>query len=927
MFSRKFFALAGALLVAVCSLLAVHAAVGGEIAGTVTDRNGAVIVGATVTVTVLDPAANKIFTAVTDTEGHYKLSAPAGSYKLMVAARGFADAQVANVVVAESKTVRADVRLEVAAVNAGVINVTAASAKGAALGGGDAVYQALRQQSAGAQEFAGPYATVNNLVLQRDAATFTLRSGELYFAAPIEGRTVGAVFIGDGTLELTPPTAAEKQSLAIFTKEPKLTEQFSQLVLRFTDKTFAEVKQAAGVTMGTSGAQAARARDSYRDNLTLLRKTLRSNMSLRTLIDVYDPQQPGFFYAFINGKRFNKLVYAVDPLGNGLLAPEEVMLFSYGDTDGGYWTSFHLADEYKRGTASSSQDTRLYDITRHEIDAAISGTTFTGTDQLAFRTLVAGTRVLPFNLFPTLRVQSVQDEAGHALAFIQENKDEDADFAVILPQPLGAGQTAKLTIKYQGNGALRDSGNGNFVLLPRSTWYPNNPASEFGDRAIFDMTFHYPKSFMFVGTGTSPVADAVEGDTKVSKWTSGETELAVAGFNFGRFKKKELADKETGLNIEFYANTELPDEVREMQARIEQAEAAGSQTNTTLGSISTTAMAGQAMADAQNATRLYTAYFGKMPYPRLAMTQQPFANFGQAWPTLVFMPYTAFIDTTQRVQMFGVRGGTDSFWRYVAPHEIAHQWWGHALGWSSYRDQWMSEGFAEFSASLYVQFIRKDENKFIDFWEEQRKRITEASPATKGIKPYTIGPVTQGLRLSNAKTQAAYQFLVYPKGAYILHMLRMMMYDQHAGGDKKFMGMMHDFTKSHYNKDVSTEDLKQIVEKHMTPDMDLDGNGRMDWFFNQWVYGTDMPSYKFEYQLRDNSISGRLTQSGVRDDFQMIVPIYVDFGKGWLRLGSAALKGNVTIELPAVKLPAAPKRVAANALNDVLALSVENKKM
>src|SRR5207237_956170 len=214
-----------------------------------------------------------------------------------------------------------------------------------------------------------------------------------------------------------------------------------------------------------------------------------------------------------------------------------------------------------------------------------------------------------------------------------------------------------------------------------------------------------------------------------------------------------------------------------------------------------------------------------------------FASFGQAWPTLVFMPYTAFIDTTQRVQLMGIRGGTDTFWRYVAPHEIAHQWWGHTVGWSSYRDQWMSEGFAEFSASLYVQYIRHRPDKFIDFWEAQRKLITEATPATKGIKPYTIGPVTQGFRLSNAKTQAAYQFLVYPKGAYILHMLRMMMYDQRAqNGDAKFQAMMQDFVKTHFNQDVSTEDLKQMVEKHMTPGMNLAGDGRMDWFFNEYVY-------------------------------------------------------------------------------------------
>src|SRR4029078_6945846 len=187
----------------------------------------------------------------------------------------------------------------------------------------------------------------------------------------------------------------------------------------------------------------------------------------------------------------------------------------------------------------------------------------------------------------------------------------------------------------------------------------------------------------------------------------------------------------------------------------------------------------------------------------------PAANFGQAWPTLVFMPYMAFIDTTQRAQLLGTRGGTDNFWQYVAPHETEHQWWGHTVGWNSYHDQWMSEGFAEFSASLYVQLVRKDTSKFIDFWENQRELIVTAPPATKGRKPYTVGPVTQGYRLNSAKTGSIARVMIYPKGAYILHMLRMMMYDHRQGtGDAKFKAMMQDFLASHYNQDVSTNDFK-----------------------------------------------------------------------------------------------------------------------
>ena len=110
----------------------------------------------------------------------------------------------------------------------------------------------------------------------------------------------------------------------------------------------------------------------------------------------------------------------------------------------------------------------------------------------------------------------------------------------------------------------------------------------------------------------------------------------------------------------------------------------------------------------------------------------------------------------------------------------------------------------------------------------------------------------------------------------------------------------------------------------MTKEMDVEGNGRMDWFFNEWVYGTEIPSYHFDYQLTGNTISGRITQSGVRDDFMMLVPIYLDFGKGWVKLGSARIVGNASIDLGNLQLPSPAKRAAICVMSDVLALSIQN---
>jgi aminopeptidase N len=310
------------------------------------------------------------------------------------------------------------------------------------------------------------------------------------------------------------------------------------------------------------------------------------------------------------------------------------------------------------------------------------------------------------------------------------------------------------------------------------------------------------------------------------------------------------------------------------------------------------------------------------------MTQQPAGFFGQAWPTLVFMPYIAFVDSATRVRLLGIQSATNAFWDDVSAHEVAHQWWGHAMGWTSYRDQWMSEGFSEFSTSLVIQLAQRDPQKFASFWERRRDQIIKATPNTKGIKPFTVGPVTQGYRLNSAKTGAVAQSMIYPKGAYILHMIRMLMYDHRGGtGDQMFQAMMRDFVTTNYNKDISTNDFKLAVEKHILPTMDLEGNGKMDWFFNEWVYGTDIPSYKIEYSTKSNGaqtlLTGTITQSGVSDSFRYPVPLYLDFGKGPVFMGSARMTGNKTLELKDIALPAEPKKFYIGGLQDILAEKIE----
>jgi len=261
----------------------------------------------------------------------------------------------------------------------------------------------------------------------------------------------------------------------------------------------------------------------------------------------------------------------------------------------------------------------------------------------------------------------------------------------------------------------------------------------------------------------------------------------------------------------------------------------------------------------------------------------------------------------------------------VGPHEIAHQWWGHAVGSDSYRDEWMGEGFADFSASLFLQSFYRDHGNsdYLDFWKDEHDLLINKNQ--EGKRPIDIGPVTLGYRLGSTKSGFDIpRRLIYPKGAYLLHMVRMLMWNPRTE-DGDFKDLMKDFVTTYYNRPATTEDFKAMLEKHMSPAMNARGDGTMDWFFDEYVYGTALPDYKFSYAFEPSSdgyvLNASLTQSNVDDKFVMFVPIYLDLGNDKvIKLGNVKMAGNSTrpIKVPLNGIKEAPKRALVNYFYDVL---------
>ena len=773
----------------------------------------------------------------------------------------------------------------------------------------DPTYQALRNIT-----LSGESVSVSKFDLNRDAGTFHLRSGTVCFVAPVNGKVTGAVFTGDGNFVLDPPTAAERSSLKLLTKSDEFSETFERMVLRFTDSTYDELKKAG--TSASGGCDAGLLKDSQ--HVVRHNQEFRYNLDARILADVLSPTPGQLFVAFVHGKHYNdKELFFIDPHGAPQVAPEEIELMTYDENKFGVWTAFH-------STTLGERNRRVLRIEHQQLDTTIEkNANLSGKATTTFVAQAEGVRAVPFDLFPSLRVQSVTGDGNQPLAFVQEDKHDDADFWVVLPKPLAAGDKLSITTTYGGKEAVTNEGGGNYFPVARDNWYPN---SAFGEYETYDMTFHIPKGMKIAATGIQ-MSESNDGGQNVTVWKS-EAPQTVAGFNFGKFKVEEAKLDKPEYLVQSYANQNPPDWVQGLQqaAQGDSLPTMGSHLGegAALGTMSTTGLNKKALAEGELAVQLYTDYFGPSAFKHLQVTQQTACNFGQSWPELVWIPICYYFDTTVRHQL-GMDFGDRGYWKVVTPHEVAHQWWGHTVGFSSYRDQWMSEGFADMSASLYLSMIEKNPKKFIAFWNDERDLLLEHN--AQGFRAIDAGPLTEGYRASNSRAgMDIYRRLVYPKGAYILHMLRMMMHDNRTG-DQHFKEMMQDFVKTYMNKAASTEEFKAMVEKHMTPDMDMEGNHRMDWFFNEYVYGTQIPSYKIDSSFdtgADGTIvfSLKVTQSGVDDKFRMPVPVYFEMADGSMFfLGRARITGNNSIDqkIPLKGLKDKPRRALLNYYDDVLA--------
>ncbi len=907
---RRFLFLPAALALLILGLASPLLA--GTISGTVKDPSGAVVAGARIEITGGDLAQPVILT--TDDSGRF--TAPnlnPGSYSLRVVKENFADLAI-PVDLRETADLPLTLALAPKQTN---IHVAAENREFA---NSDPVYRPLRDGGL------GPTYLCKDFTLRLDAGTFILKSGTITLLAPVNRFVTGAVFIGQGHFTLTPPEGIDATEMIRRSGGPTAEEDIEEAVFRFSPTFFPKFGPGLGAET-SAPPEAAAALERWRYSLrhrhevpegfpqAILESDTIDNVDADLLAVIYNPHHPPFFNAYLRGTPHKDLRFFIRTRGGAIPqidSPEEVALINYngGGMDDGVWYSEHLLSELRGHTANSGEERRLFATRRYNIETVIAknGHLFSRAT-LTFEPLVAGERVMKFGLLPSLRVVRVVDENGQDLHYIQENRKKDGSFYAILDQAPALGKEHSITVEYEGDKVLTNAGNGSFYVGARESWYPN--LNGFGEKSLYDLTFKVPRPNVVISVGKL-VGESTEEDFAVTHWVT-PIPVAVAGFNYGQYTKTATEDPINHYEIAGYYLTGLPDSLRPYED------------SAFLASMTPGKMTKYALDQTRAQMEVCTYFFGKAPYENLAITEQPNFSFGQSWPNLVYLPISAYIDSTQRWMLFGeVNTKFTGFVREVTPHEVAHQWFGHGVGWASYHDQWLSEGFAEFAAGLFLQhaFGPKWQKDYLEFWERQRIRILEKN--NFGISPNDAGPLWLGLRLISTRSEAAYQDVTYSKSAYILLMLRSLMYADRAPGDRDqpFIDMMHDFMTSHHDTAASTESFKAVVEKHMPKMLDLQGNGRLDWFFNEWVYGTQVPRLQFKYEVEPIDggkfkLHTEVTESEVDNNFAMFVPIFADFGKGMMRLGQVGIQGNSTRKVDIV-VDHEPKKVALNFYKDIL---------
>lgn len=745
---------------------------------------------------------------------------------------------------------------------------------------------------------------VKGVVLKRVRTQITL-DGVVYLSEPVNGAITGAVFIGEGKFVAdTPANDFERDNVKRLLGTEVVESDFKTAVFRFTDDTAAQFGTA------TSGPANDRAQKLAREADERMLREIGANLPARLAISMLNAEKPGFFFGHFDGGKRGRFSMVLDhqnriPVSNfDINAGEKGLIWSYNSDvyTPEVWLAFYSLEDYERGMVQYSDANDQIDIKSYRMDVDLRE----HKQRVRLNTRIEAqpnqpnVRAIAFKvgedlgeyeshrLKKQMRVTSVR-RGSVELPAVQENWE--GGFTVFLPESLKAGEKLELDLTLEGD-FLRDAQFVEHCHYPRSntSWFPRHG---YLDRATFDLTFRHPKRLHVasVGARSSEEIDPEDKDALVSKYQMPQP-VALVTFALGPFKrhndsiKWEKGGAPTPLEFNSLPGDYLP--IKEDFI----------------------------LAELNNAVRYFTVLFGNYPYPAFGAAFHPY-GFGQGFPSLLMIP------RADRASKFT--------YQFIA-HETAHQWWGNIVAWRSYRDQWLSEGFAEYSGILYTG-LRESPGAKNDLLGRLRSSLKDVPVTTTGIgkgRLVDVGPIILGHRLNTSKTLGAYQTLIYNKGALVLRMLHFMLSDPATGEGQAFFDMMTDFVERHRNKTASSDDFRKVVNEHFakSPIGRKYGMTNLNWLFFQAVYQTALPSYELQYKIEDQPdgkvvVSGTITQQNAPENWMMVLPVKLSFGGKQEAAGTVLVQGASSPFQ--IRLPMRPKKVELDPDHWILADKISTK--
>jgi hypothetical protein len=701
----------------------------------------------------------------------------------------------------------------------------------------------------GAKQYAA-----RNLKIAAEDLDLTLVEGSV-FVADIESGVTALVLLGKGTLNFHPAPPTEKGQVKIFCGNDTLETTFDTVYIRVNPSDFESFFSASALEQVPVDPRA----------LKRAQEVFREESPKSFVIDLGDlsrdpwtllPGQ-GDFLAEMRTRRFATLTYA----RSGTEA-EDITLFDRKrhHNIALYSSQAKIA---QRGPSYNEDDLVDYDILDYDIDVAatpdrhwIDGR---ARIRLKVRSYVLG--ALTFRLADPLVVQSIVSyQYGRLFGIRVKNQNT---LVVNLPTPLTRDNELSLTITYAGRLEPQTADREALALVnpgdqarteeqpfmitaepsslysSRSFWYPQAPVTDYATARI---RISVPPAVDCVASGELdagfPALVAAKDpaqNRKIYLFTAAQP-LRYLAFILSRFARAETAtigfdgDGQAGITGKTYRSLNLSVEAnpREVQRGREVA------------------------ARAADIALFYESLMGDSPYSSFTVAVVESDLPGGHSPG-----YFAMLNQPMPSSPLVWRNDPAAFSNYpdfFLAHEVAHQWWGQAVGWRNYHEQWLSEGFAQYFAALYAQH-QKGEEAFVSMLRQMRKWAIDSSDQ---------GPVSLGYRLGHIRGESrVFRALVYNKGAAVLHMLRRL-----VGDEEFFRGLRRFYRESRFRK-VGTDDFRVAMEKE---------TGRsLERFFQQWIGGSAIPRVKVGYRVEGTDVVVRIDQVGEVFDIPVTVTLqYAD---------------------------------------------------